>query len=331
MGIFFVSYRGRYTTGVDLTRSNPINNLSEIEDSTARRLREAGYKTVESIATSKAKDLQNAAEIGESKAKKIIEEAKTLSGEDQFVTADQILDKRGNVGWITTSCDELDNLFGGGIETQAVTEVFGEFGCGKTQLAHQLSVNIQLPVEKGGLDGTAIYMDTENTFRPRRIKSMARGADIDPDEALKNILVAKIVNTDQQLITAEKAEEIVEDKNVKLVVVDTVTSLFRAEFIGRESLAERQQKLGQHLLSLHRIADQHNVAVLVTNQVQANPDAFLGESTQPIGGHVLGHSATTRIYLRKSRGSRRIARVVDSPELPEGEAVFRIANEGIRS
>ncbi|KXB08770.1 DNA repair and recombination protein RadA, partial [candidate division MSBL1 archaeon SCGC-AAA382M17] len=115
-----------------------------------------------------------------------------------------------------------------------------------------------------------------------------------------------------------------------LLVVDTVTSLFRAEYVGRESLAERQQKLGQHLLSLHRIADLNNVAVLVTNQVQANPDAFVGESTQPIGGHILGHSATTRIFLRKSRGSRRIARVVDSPELPEGEAVFKISNEGIR-
>lgn len=306
-----------------------ISNLSEVGDATARRLEDSGFRTVESIATAKAKDLQKAAEIGESKAEKIISEARSASKKDQFVTAEEILNKRGDVGWISTGSEEVDNLFGGGIETQAVTEIFGEFGSGKTQLAHQISVNVQLPEEKAGLDGKAIYIDTENTFRPRRIESMAKEVGIDPEEALQNILVAKPGNTDQQIITAEKAQEIVEERNVKLVIVDTVTSLFRAEYIGRDTLAERQQKLGQHLLTLHRIADQNNVAVLVTNQVQANPDAFVGDSAQPIGGHILGHSATTRIYLRKSRGSRRIARIVDSPELPEGEAVFKITNKGI--
>ncbi len=317
--------------GDKLQERKDITALSEVEEALARKLRDADFETIESIAIAKAKDLQKVAEIGESKAKKIIEEAKAESGKDRFVTAETILNKRGDVGWISTGCEELDNLFGGGIETQSVTEMFGEFGSGKTQIAHQLSVNVQLPKEEGGLDGNAIYIDTENTFRPRRIKNMARGANLDPEEALQNILVAKIVNTDQQLITAEKAQEIVEERNVKLLIVDTVTSLFRAEYVGREALAERQQKLGQHLLTLHRIADQNNVAVLVTNQVQANPDAFLGDSTQPIGGHVLGHSATTRIYLRKSRGSRRIARIVDSPELPEGEAVFKITTRGIKS
>ncbi len=307
-----------------------IEDLSQIGDATAKRLQDSGFETVESIAAAKAEDLQNAAEIGESKARKIVEEAKSIINEDQFVTAGEILEKRGNVGWITTGSEEIDNLFGGGIETQAVTEIFGEFGSGKTQMAHQLSVNVQLSEEEGGLNGKAIYIDTENTFRPKRIKSMARGVELDPEEVLDNIFVAKIVNTDQQLITAEKAEDVVKERDVKLVIVDTVTSLFRAEYVGRESLAERQQKLGQHLLTLHRIADRNNVSVLVTNQVQANPDAFLGDSTQPIGGHVLGHSATTRVFLRKSRGSRRIARIVDSPELPEGEAVFRISNEGIR-
>lgn len=312
-----------------MKKSKKIQSLAEVEEATARRLRDGGYKTIESIATAKAEDLKKAAEIGKPKAEKIIEEARAASEKDRFITADKIMEKRGDVGWITTGSEELDNLFGGGIETQAVTEVFGEFGSGKTQLAHQLSVNIQLSPEQGGLDGKAIYIDTENTFRPKRIENMAGGKELDPDETLKNIFVAKIVNTDQQLITAEKAEELVEERNVRLVVVDTVTSLFRAEYVGRESLAERQQKLGQHLLTLHRIADLNNVAILITNQVQANPDAFVGESTQPIGGHVLGHSATNRIYLRKSRGSRRIARVVDSPELPEGEAVFRISKEGI--
>lgn len=307
-----------------------IKDLSKVGEATARRLKNEGFETVESIATAKAKDLQNAAEIGEPKAKDIIEEAKTVTGSGKFITAKEILKEREDIGVIGTGSEELDNLFAGGIETKAITEIFGEFGSGKTQLALQLSVNVQLPEEEGGLNGRAIYIDTENTFRPRRIKSMARDVGLDPDEALENILVPQPENTDQQLIMAEKAQEMVEDRNVKLVVVDTVTSLFRAEFVGRESLAERQQKLGEHLLTLHRIADLNNVAVLVTNQVHANPDAFVGDSTQPIGGHVLGHSATTRIFLRKSRGSRRIARIVDSPELPEGEAVFKITEKGIK-
>ncbi len=307
-----------------------IIDLTEVGEATARRLREEGFSTIESIATAKVKDLQKAAEIGESKAEKMVEEAKAETGSGKFITAKEIMEDRKNIGFIDTGSDELNNLFGGGIETKAITEVFGEFGSGKTQLALQLSVNVQLPKDEGGLDGRTIYIDTENTFRPRRIKSMARDVDIKPDEALENILVPQPENTDQQLIMAEKAQEMVEDRNIKLVVVDTVTSLFRAEFVGRESLAERQQKLGQHLLTLHRIADLHNVAVLVTNQVHANPDAFVGDSAQPIGGHVLGHSATTRIFLRKSRGSRRIARIVDSPELPEGEAVFKITEKGIR-
>ncbi len=307
-----------------------IKDLSKVGEATARRLKNEGFETVESIATAKAKDLQNAAEIGEPKAKEIIEEAKTATGSGKFITAKEILKEREDIGFISTGSEELDNLFAGGIETKAITEIFGEFGSGKTQLALQLSVYVQLPEEEGGLNGRAIYIDTENTFRPRRIKSMARDVGLDPDEALENILVPQPENTDQQLIMAEKAQEMVEDRNVKLVVVDTVTSLFRAEFVGRESLAERQQKLGEHLLTLHRIADLNNVAVLVTNQVHANPDAFVGDSTQPIGGHVLGHSATTRVFLRKSRGSRRIARIVDSPELPEGEAVFKITEKGIK-
>ncbi|KXB02715.1 DNA repair and recombination protein RadA [candidate division MSBL1 archaeon SCGC-AAA261F19] len=309
---------------------NSVENLPGIGKATAQRLQDSGYQSIESLAIAKVQDICEAAEVSESKAEQIVEEAKKSSEIGEFKTAEEILKERGNVGWIRTGSDALDNLLGGGIETQSVTEIFGEFGSGKTQLAHQLSVNVQLPKDKGGLNGKAIYMDTENTFRPHRILSMAEGLDLDSEETLKSIFVAKPLNTDHQLLLAEKAQKIVKDEGVRLLVVDTLTSLFRAEYVGREVLAERQQKLGRHLLTLHRIADLNNVSVVVANQVHAKPDAFLGDPTQPIGGHVLGHSATSRIYLRKSKGTRRIARVVDSPELAEGEAVFRIATEGIR-
>jgi len=159
---------------------------------------------------------------------------------------------------------------------------------------------------------------------------MAGGAELDPNEVLKNILVARSYNTDQQLLIAEKAEDIIEKEGVRLLVIDSLTSHFRAEFTGRGTLAERQQKLARHLLTLHRIADLKDVAIFVTNQVQARPDMFFGDPTRPIGGHILGHSATTRVYLRKSKGGRRIARIVDSPSLPEGESIFNIMESGIR-
>ena len=211
-----------------------------------------------------------------------------------------------------------------------MTEVFGEFGSGKTQLAHQLCVNIQMPTEKGGLGAKGIYVDTENTFRPERIRDMAIGLDLDPVKTLQNVLYIRSYNTDQQILIAEKAEKKIEEENVRLMVIDSLTSHFRAEYVGRGALANRQQKLNRHLLTLHRIADLNDLAIFVTNQVLARPDIFFGDPTRPIGGHVLAHSATTRVYLRKSKGGKRIARIFDSPNLPEAEAVFMITGQGIR-
>jgi len=318
--------------GIDLAEEGKrsVESLPGVGEATAEKLREAGYNTVESLAVATVAELREAAEIGEAQAKKIIAAARKAAEIGAFLTADKVLERRKTVGWITTGSKQLDALLGGGVETRAVTEVFGEFGSGKSQLAHQLCVNVQLPREKGGLDGRAVYIDTENTFRPERILSMAAGAELDPEEALRNILVARSYNTDQQLLIAEKAEELIEKEGVRLMIIDSLTSHFRAEFVGRGTLADRQQKLARHLLVLHRIADLQDIAVFVTNQVQARPDLFFGDPTRPIGGHILGHSATTRIYLRKSKGGRRIARVVDSPNLPEGESIFMITENGIR-
>jgi len=199
-----------------------------------------------------------------------------------------------------------------------------------TQLAHQLCVNVQLPEERGGLRGKAVFIDTENTFRPERIQDMARAVGLDEEEAVRNIYFARAYNTDQQLLLAERVEELADREPIKLVVVDSLTSLFRGEFVGREALAARQQKLARHLLTLHRIAELKDLAVFVTNQVQARPDLFFGDPTRPIGGHVLAHSVTTRVYLRRSKGNKRIARVVDSPNLPEAEVPFSVLQEGIR-
>ncbi len=306
-----------------------IEDLPGIGPKTAEKLREGGYTTVEKIAVSSPKALGELADLGETIATKIIEAAKEVAEVGGFITAEELAEKRKSIGRITTGGKDLDELLGGGIETQAITEVFGEFGSGKSQLAHQLCVNVQLPMEKGGLGADAIFIDTENTFRPQRIVQMAEGLELDPPAILKKIKVARAFNSSHQILLAEKSEELLKQGGIRLLVIDSLTSSFRAEYIGRGSLAERQQLLNKHLRTLHELADLYDVAVFVTNQVSARPDAFFGDPTKPIGGHVLGHSATMRIYLRKSKKGQRIARLVDSPNLPEGEAIFVVTEEGI--
>jgi len=199
-----------------------------------------------------------------------------------------------------------------------------------TQLCHQLSVNVQLEPERGGLKGKAVYIDSEGTFRWERIEAMARGLGLDPEKAMENILYVRAVNSDHQMAIVEELADVIPEEGIKLVVVDSVTGHFRAEYPGRENLALRQQRLNRHLHQLMRLAEIYNIAVVITNQVMARPDVFYGDPTQPVGGHVLYHAPGVRVQLRKSKGNKRIARVVDAPHLPEGEAVFAITEFGIR-
>jgi DNA repair protein RadA len=246
------------------------------------------------------------------------------------------------VGKITTSSKGFDELLGGGMETQSIVEVYGEFGSGKTQVAHQMAINVQLPREMGGLNGSVVIIDTENTFRPERIAQMVKGLPPGPEgqvwdteEFLKHISVARAFNSNHQILLVESAMDLAEklrdsEKPVRLLIVDSVTAHFRAEYVGRGTLADRQQKLNKHLHDLMRFADLNNALILVTNQVMSKPDTFFGDPTKPVGGHVLGHTATFRLYLRKSKGEKRIARLVDSPNLPDGESVFSVTMEGLK-
>jgi len=307
-----------------------LEELPGVGETIAEKLREAGYVSIEAVAAAAVSELVDVG-LGEASAKKIIQAARD-SLQMGFESGLDVLAKRELIGKLTTGSKEFDKLFGGGIETQAITEMFGKFGSGKTQAAHQLAVNAQLPKEKGGLDGGAIYIDTENTFRPERIQSMAKAVKLDPQEVLANIKVARAYNSDHQVLLAEKASELMsEEKNIRLVIVDSLTAHFRAEYTGRGTLASRQQKLNRHMHTLQRkIADLHNAAVIVTNQVMARPDVMFGDPTVPVGGHIVGHHSTFRVYLRKGKGTKRIAELIDSPSMPDAECVFEVLTEGIR-
>nr|BAB83903.1 homologue of the bacterial recA and yeast RAD51/DMC1 [Aeropyrum pernix] len=315
--------------GEDQREIKDITDLPGVGPTTAQKLMEAGYTTLEAIAAATPQEVSQATGIPILTAQKIVDAAREALNID-FKTAYDLKIESMNIKKITTGSRNLDELLGGGIETKTITELFGEFGSGKTQICHQLSVNVQLPEDKGGLEGKAVYIDTEGTFRWERIEQMARGVGLDPDEVMKNIYWIRAINSHHQIAIVDKLFTMVKNDNIKLVVVDSVTSHFRAEFPGRENLAMRQQLLNRHLHQLMRLADIFNVAVVITNQVMARPDVFYGDPTQAVGGHVLGHAPGVRVYLKKGRGNKRIARVVDAPHLPEGETVFAITEWGIR-
>ena len=324
---------GTQGTTVTATVSSgyPVIDVEEIEGVgrvTAQKLREAGYLTARDVAFASVKELADV--IGnEERARQIIMAAQKLIGLQQFITAYELYEKRRGIRRISTGVKSLDELLGGGIETKAITEVVGEFGSGKTQLCHQLSVMVQLPEDKGGLRAKALYIDTENTFRPERIMQIAKYRGLDPNEALKNILYARALTSDHQIMIIDEARKIIEKENIGIILIDSLVSHFRAEYPGRENLAERQQKLNHHIAQLLRLADIYNIAVVVTNQVVAQPDAFFTNPLKPAGGNVVAHGATYRVWLRKGKENVRIAKIFDSPYHPEKEVTFRITEEGV--
>ncbi len=311
-------------------KNDMIDDLPGVGPATAEKLREAGYTDIMSIAVASPKELSDAAEIGDATAAKIIQKARKEADVGKFETGSALLEKRAKVGHLTSGSKTFDELLGGGFETQSITELYGEYGSSKTQIAHQLCVSVQLPLEQGGLNSHAFFIDTENTFRPERIIQMANAFELDPDEVLEKIHVARAYNSSHQMLLVDRVKELSKETPASLLIVDSLTAHFRAEYIGRGALADRQQKLNKHMHDLLRWSDLNNGIVCVTNQVSSKPDAFFGDPTRPIGGHIVGHTATFRIYLRKSKGPKRIARLIDSPHLPEGEAVFTVGEAGIR-
>nr|2F1H_A Chain A, DNA repair and recombination protein radA [Methanococcus voltae]2F1I_A Chain A, DNA repair and recombination protein radA [Methanococcus voltae]2F1J_A Chain A, DNA repair and recombination protein radA [Methanococcus voltae] len=317
-----------------------LTDLPGVGPSTAEKLVEAGYIDFMKIATATVGELTDIEGISEKAAAKMIMGARDLC-DLGFKSGIDLLKQRSTVWKLSTSSSELDSVLGGGLESQSVTEFAGVFGSGKTQIMHQSCVNLQNPeflfydeeaVSKGEVaQPKAVYIDTDGTFRPERIMQMAEHAGIDGQTVLDNTFVARAYNSDMQMLFAEKIEDLIQEgNNIKLVVIDSLTSTFRNEYTGRGKLAERQQKLGRHMATLNKLADLFNCVVLVTNQVSAKPDAFFGMAEQAIGGHIVGHAATFRFFVRKGKGDKRVAKLYDSPHLPDAEAIFRITEKGIQ-
>jgi DNA repair protein RadA len=309
-----------------------IQDIEGIGPTTARKLKEAGIVSVMDLAVTSADEL--AVEINASKesaaafiiaAQKLLRDSNVL--EKEFITADVALEKRRSMLRCSTGSGALDDLLLGGIETQAVTEFYGEFGSGKSQICHTLCATARQPVESGGLDANTIYIDTEGTFRPERVQEIARSRGYDSTQILKSIAVCKVYNSSHLELIIKNLGKYVDDFKAKLVVVDSVISLHRAEFAGRGTLADRQQRLNSMLHKVIRLSEIYNIAVVITNQVQSSPDTFFGDPTKAAGGNVLGHASTYRTYLRKS-GENRIAKMIDSPYHPYSDVRFTVNERG---
>ena len=306
-----------------------LEDLPGIGPATINKLKEIGFKTVESLGTATTNELVSAG-IGKEVAERVIEVARRTVA-ITFVRGDELVELRKNVRKLSTGCSSLDNLLGGGIETQSLTEFYGEFGSGKSQLCHQLCVTVQLGEAQGGLNGSVLYIDTESTFRPERVQQIAPRFGIKPKEVLKGIVYAEAYTSNHQTVLLENADEVIRDNNIKLIIIDSVMSHFRSEYIGREMLANRQQQLNKRLHKLTRLGRAFNTSLVITNQVMATPDAFFSKAVAPVGGQILGHMSHKRIFIRKGRNNMRIAKLTASPSLPEGEAPMRITERGIES
>jgi DNA repair protein RadA len=310
-----------------------LDTLDDIGPTTKGFLEQAGFKSIKDLVVRGPVDVSEATGMQLDKSVYICNKARSKLEEigiieKSFTRATALYEKRKNEERISTGSKNLDDLFGGGIETKAITEIYGEYGTGKTQLCHTLCIIVNLDKSHGGLNAGALYIDTENTFRPERIVSIAKARNLAAERILDNILVAKAYNSAHQELIIEQTGPVIDANNIKLIVVDSAVAHYRAEFLGRSTLSERQQKLNKFMHILLRIAATYGVAVLATNQIQSSPDSIFGDSLRPIGGHVVAHTSTYRVYLKRS-GKNRIARMVDSPYHPEREVLFTLAESGV--
>ncbi|XP_014661841.1 PREDICTED: DNA repair protein RAD51 homolog B-like [Priapulus caudatus] len=296
-----------------------------------KKLEDGGYYTIEAIAFTPKKQLLTIKGISEAKADKILVEAAKLVPMG-FTTATEFHQKRSEIIQITTGSSELDKLLGGGIETGSITEIFGEFRTGKTQIAHTIAVTCQLPIDHNGGEGKCLYIDTEGTFRPERLLAVSERYGLMGQDVLDNVAYARAYNTDHQTQLLIQASAMMADSRYALLIVDSATALYRTDYSGRGELAARQMHMGRFLRLLLRLADEFGVAVVITNQVVAQVDGaamFSADPKKPIGGNIMAHASTTRLYLRKGRAETRICKIYDSPCLPESEAMFAINADGI--
>lgn len=314
-------------------RANVLKEFQGIEavgPATAEKLFEGGFYSILDIGASSPSNLSDRTSIGIESASKLIANAMKIADLGEFSTGIELYEKEKGINKLSTGAEALDNLLGGGLVPGNITEMSAPNGIGKTQLGYTLSVMATRPIEEGGLDTDVIFIDTENTYKPGRMYMIAEARGYDPVATLSRIHVIQANNSAHQVLIMEKVKRLsAELGGVKLLIVDSVISHFRSEFIGRGTLAERQGQLGMHLNDLLGFAKANNSVVYVTNQVQSKPDAFFGDPNVATGGNIMGHFNAYRLYMRRGKAGKRVVRLNKAPDRPEGECVVELTARGI--
>jgi DNA repair protein RadA len=307
-----------------------LKDLPGIGEKTALKLRDMGVSNIHTLAVTPYHEIQSNTDIKKDRIRTMLSAAREKM-DWSYVTGLELLEKEKTKRVCTTGCQELDDILGGGIRTQEMTEFYGEYGTGKSSICFKLCVTAPQPPEQGGLGGPVLFYDTEDTFSSHRIQQICKAMELDPEPILSGIIISKVYTSDHQELLLDHGFQVCEEEGVKLVIVDSVITHYRSEYIGRESLAERQQRLNKYLSRLKRLARIYNLAVVITNQAQADPTPWYMGGGRPkgTGGHVLAHTPTHRVYIRRSSKSKRVAKMEDSPYLPQREAAFKLSDQGV--
>ena len=312
-----------------MTKANEpsLRDIPGVGPTTLKKLISGGYPSVTHVAMASPKELAERCGIGLGTASNIVRAARRMI-RGGVRPASEVLKEMERLPRLTTGVKSLDRLLGGGIPLTKIVEVAGKFASGKSNLCHQLAITVQLPKEKGGLEGGAFYLDTEGTFSPRKLQKIATRFGLNPNAALDNIFFARARSVDEQVDVLEEAVDVINTRGLKLLIIDSVTSLFRVEYIGRGELAPRQQALNVFLHRVKKIVEAYKMVGVLTNQVLSMPDVMFADPTAPVGGNIMGHFATYRLMFKKSTKGIK-AKLIDAPDLPPGEAFFQITDSGL--
>jgi len=305
---------------------------SGISSQTVKKLRDSGYRDLESCGLTSPNKIAEQSGVSKETALKVFDAAYKEFEMGKFKTGTQVEETQLERRTITTGVKALDEILGGkGVRAGEISGFSGKYGSAKTQSVFQITVNSMLPLEKGGLGGDTkvIFFDSEHTFSAYRIKQIAIAKGLDPDKVISNIFYMRVYNSLHQARSLNEAWKLFDDNNIGLVVVDSLIANFRADYIGRSQLAERQALLNKYIHELLRMAMSKNIPVVVTNQVMDRPDVMFGDPTVMVGGNVVGHALNPNIMLRRGKLDIRFAKVKDASDLPESEAAFRVTDNGL--
>ncbi|KAK9837579.1 hypothetical protein WJX74_000796 [Apatococcus lobatus] len=319
----------------EIEEFEPIEKLAKlgINAGDIKKAKDGGFHTCQSLMMVTKKKLAEIKGLSDNKIEKMTEAAAKMCVDNGWKTASDVAVSREKlIVKITSGCTAVDEILGGGYETKSITEIYGEYRTGKTQICHTLCVASQMSRENLGGAGKVAIVDTEGTFRPERIPPIAERFGLDAEAVLSNIVCARAYTHEQQSELLVGVAALMAEEPFRMLIMDSITANFRVDFCGRGELADRQQKLGQLLAKLKKIADEFNVAVIITNQVMSDPSGgamFVVDPKKPVGGHVMSHASTWRLSLRKGKGDQRVMKVVASPSKGEAEASYQIFDSGI--